>query len=78
MLKSPIQGGVQFIEGKEEDLGLTLKKRQSRRIAAHSLTDLDFADDLALLSNLVEEAQELLNRVEIEVSDILSTERKLK
>ena len=42
----------QATEGKEEELGLTLKKRQSRRIGAQSVTDLDFADDLALLSNL--------------------------
>lgn len=55
----------QATEGKEEELDLTLKKRQSRRIGAQSVTDLDFADDLALLSNLVEEAQELLNRVEV-------------
>ena len=39
----------QATEGKEEELGLTLKKRQSRRIGAQSLTYLDFADDLALL-----------------------------
>lgn len=39
----------QATEGKEEELGLTLKKRQSRRIGAQSVTDLDFADDLALL-----------------------------
>ena len=44
----------QATEGKEEDLGLMLKKRQSRRIGAHVITDLDFADDLALCSNLVE------------------------
>ena len=51
-------------EGKEEDLGLMLKKRQSRRISAHVITDLDFADDLALCSTLVEQAQELLSSVE--------------
>ena len=39
----------QATEGKEEELGLTLKKRQSRRIGAQSVTDLDFADDLAFL-----------------------------
>ena len=60
----------QATEGMEEELGLTLKKRQSRRIGAQSVTDLDFADDLALLSNLVEEAQELLNRVEISAKSV--------
>ena len=60
----------QVTEGKEEELGLTLKKRQSRRVGAQSVTDLDFADDLALLSNLVEEAQELLNRVEVSARSV--------
>ena len=46
-----------------------LKKRQSRQIC-HVITDLDFADDLALCSNIVEQAQELLSRVEtIAMSD---------
>ena len=34
------------------------------------MTDMDFADDLALLSNLVEEAQELLNRVEVSARSV--------
>ena len=34
------------------------------------MTDLDFADDLAHLSNLVEEAQELLNRVEVSARSV--------
>ena len=60
----------QATEGKEEEQGLTLKKKQSGRIGAQSVTDLDFADDLALLSNLVEEAQELLNRVEVSARSV--------
>ena len=36
--------------GKEENLGFTLKRRMSRRHPAEVITDLDFADDLALLT----------------------------
>ncbi|KAL5270844.1 hypothetical protein ACHWQZ_G001493 [Mnemiopsis leidyi] len=46
------------------DYGLTITPRQSRRIPAVTVTDLDFADDLALLSNTIQEAQSLLNNLE--------------
>ena len=39
------------IYGREEELGFTLQKRASRRIAAKMVTDLDFADDITLLSD---------------------------
>ena len=51
-------------DGREEELGFQLDKRQSRRIGPEVLTDLDFADDIALLSGEVQQAQELLSRVE--------------
>ncbi|KAL5249369.1 hypothetical protein ACHWQZ_G018286 [Mnemiopsis leidyi] len=38
------------------DYGLIITPRQSRRIPAVTVTDLDFADDLALLSNTIQEA----------------------
>ena len=38
----------QATQGKEEELGFTLRTRQSRRTPAICLTDLDFADDIAL------------------------------
>ena len=44
------------IDGKEEELGFTLNKRASRRVPAKTLTDLDFADDISLLSDSVEKA----------------------
>jgi hypothetical protein len=56
----------QAIEGKEEELGLTLHQRQSRRVPAKSITDLDFADDIVLLSNEIHQARTLVNRVEEE------------
>ena len=55
------------INGREEEPGFQLVKRQSRRIGPEVLTDLDFADDIALLSEEVQ-AQELLCRVETSVA----------
>ena len=45
------------IIGKEEELGLTLRPRRSRRIPAESICDLDFADDIVLVSNTVAQAE---------------------
>ena len=58
------------IEGKEEQLGFKLMKRQSRRIGPTVMTDLDFADDIALLSEEINQAQELLQRVEQSVGKV--------
>ena len=46
------------------DLGLTITPRQSRRVPAVTVTDLDFADDLALLSNTIQQAEKLLHDLE--------------
>ena len=48
------------IEGKEERLGFTISPRISRRVGPVNKTDLDFADDIALLSDTTAQAQELL------------------
>ena len=53
------------LEGRE-DLGFQLTKRWSRRHPPVTITDLDFADDIALISEEIAEAQEMLNRVETE------------
>ena len=58
------------ISGKEEELGLTLTPRRSRRIPAESLCDLDFADDIVLMSNAAIQAQQLLMRVERECKGV--------
>ena len=58
------------IGGQEQDLGFTLTPRRSRRHPTVVLTDLDYADDISLLSDSVEQAQELLNRVELECSKV--------
>ena len=52
------------ISGKEEELGFQLTKRQSRRKGPDIVTDLDFADDIALLSEEICQAQTFLSRVE--------------
>ena len=52
------------IDGKEEELGSHLERRKSRRIGPVVVTDLDFADDIALLSMDIRQAQELLQSVE--------------
>ena len=44
--------------GKEEELGLTITPRKSRRHPKDFLADFDFADDIALLSDEMEQAQQ--------------------
>lgn len=44
--------------------GFTLSKSRSRRYPAETITDTDYADDIALLSNTIEQAQLLLREVE--------------
>ena len=58
------------IKGKEEELGLTIKKRQSSRVGASKLCDLDFADDIVLMSDTVQQAQQLLLNVEKECKGV--------
>ena len=52
--------------GREDDLGFTLRPKRSRRVGAQSISDLDFADDIVLLSNQIEQAKKLLHSVELE------------
>ena len=52
------------IEGHEESLGLTIKPRQGRTVKAEKVTDLNFADDIALFSDHFQQAQDLLRNVE--------------
>ena len=58
------------IDGKEEELGFHLERRKCRRIGPVVVTDLDFADDIALLSMDIRQAQELLQRVEKCVGEV--------
>jgi hypothetical protein len=52
------------LQGHEERLGFTMEPRKSRRIGPHTITDLDFADDIALLSDSLTNAEELLHLVQ--------------
>ena len=45
-------------------MGFTVSERRSRRHPAQYITDADYADDIALLSDTADEAQVLLSRVE--------------
>ena len=49
-----------------ERKNFTLKNRRSRRVKPEMITDLDFVDHIALLSDQIKQAQELLNRFEKE------------
>ena len=54
----------------EERLGFTLAKRQSKRINPTVITDCDFADDIVLLSNEIEQAQIFFKKVEKETMKV--------
>ncbi|XP_061915590.1 protocadherin-15-like [Entelurus aequoreus] len=59
------------INGRGQELGFTITPRRSRRSPAVALADLDYADDIWLLADRVEQAQELLNTVEVEYGNTL-------
>ena len=58
------------IDGREEDLGFHLEKRKSRRVGPEVITDFDFTDDIAILLEEIQQAQELLSRVETSVGKV--------
>ena len=60
----------QAIGGHEYEFGFEITKKQSRLHSATVLTDLSYADDIALVSQEVEQAQIMLTNIEIEVAKI--------
>ena len=60
----------QATEGQERDLGFIITPRKSQRTPAVTLTDLDFADDICLLCNQIQQARKLLSRVEKECDKV--------
>ena len=52
--------------GKVEELGFTLHRRRSRRHEPVILTDTDFADEIAAISEEMKQAQNMLRNIEIE------------
>lgn len=55
---------LQMSADKMHHLGLTLTKRTSRRNAAKTIVDVDYADDLAIMSDSIDNATDLLHSVE--------------
>ena len=53
------------LTGREEKLGFQLRKRQSRMVPPIIVTDMDFADDIALVSDGIKESEEMLRIVEL-------------
>ena len=53
------------LTGREDNLGFQLRKRQSRRVPHIIVTDMYFADDIALVSDVIKELEEMLRRVEL-------------
>ena len=51
------------LQEREDKLGFQLRKRKSRRVHPITVTDMDFADDIALVSECIKEAQEMLTQV---------------
>ena len=49
---------------KMKDMGLKLTKYKSRRYPAHTITEADYADDIALLANTPAQAETLLHSLE--------------
>ena len=58
----------QAIDGHEEEFGFEVSKRQSRRKPVTYLTYLIYADDIALVSKEVKQAQAMLTNIEKEVA----------
>ena len=52
------------ISGDVENLGFTFEQRKSLGILPKNIMDVNFADDVALLSEDIRSATELLHRVE--------------
>ena len=60
----------QAIAENEEEMSFKLDRRSSRRQHSTVITDTDFADDIALITEDMNQAQELLTRVNIESGKI--------
>lgn len=60
----------QAIGGGEQELLFTLTPWRSTRHHAETLIDLDDAEDICLLSNPVQQARELLTRMEFECAKV--------
>ena len=53
-----------------ESLGFKIERKRSKIIGPQIITDLDFADDIALLSEEITSAQSFLQKLEIEAGKV--------
>ncbi|XP_014782642.1 uncharacterized protein LOC106878063 [Octopus bimaculoides] len=60
----------QAIDNSDEEFGLTTDRRRSRRVPSVIIIALNFADDIALISNEISQAQQLLSRVKTSAAKI--------
>ena len=58
------------IDGREEDLGMKIDRRRSRRHHPVVITDTDFADDIAINAEEIHLAQKMLASAELEAAKI--------
>ena len=54
----------------DSENGLTLRPARSRRIGSQKLADVEFADDVALITDTIEGAKLLLDRLEIAAQSV--------
>ena len=47
---------ITALQGREDKIGFQLLKRKSRRVPPIIVTDMDFADDIALVSEVIKES----------------------
>ena len=67
----PIQRIIEGVKNNNKPAVINfLSPRRSQRQAAVTLTDLDLADDIALLLDKIEQAQSILSRVQIECQKV--------
>ena len=66
--------------GVKEELGFKLISRRSKRKGPEIVTDLDFADNIALLSGEIWQAQPLLNRAQAAAvsMELMANTKKIK
>ena len=54
--------------GNNSDLGFTIILAHSRHIKTVTLSETEFADDIALLTDSIQEVQQLLSKVDTEAA----------
>ena len=64
------KGAINLIIDKIRENGFELTKKRSRRYPAKTITDADYADDIALLANTPNQAETLLHSLERAVAGI--------